>query len=82
MNKFKIGDAVKYTSNNWGDTFDNPLWGSCWGEIVGIVKETYNNHRKHGIFDVSVNWNNGGFAFYENKDLELIKEAPGQLKLF
>ena len=82
MDKFKIGDEVKYISNNWGDTIDNPLWNGQYGKTIGVVKEVFTNILRHDKFNVTVTWNNGGFAYYENSDLELIQRLSKQLNLF
>lgn len=66
--KFKVGDKVKYTSDNFGDYDRNPLWGGLYGKLVGIIT----NH-SDGWYDVS--WDNGETNSYNEEDLELVKKA-------
>ena len=35
--KFKVGDRVKYTSNSFVESSNNPLWNGKHGRVVGTV---------------------------------------------
>lgn len=67
MNKFKIGDRVKYVDNSdFGDTEWNPLWNGKYGQIIGTVYEIH-----EGKMDVHVKWDNWKTNSYYNHNLEL-----------
>lgn len=71
MSKFKVGDKVKYISNNHGDEKRNPLWGKSQGKIVGKITVIQVN----GWYKVE--WENGENNTYEDNDLELVgKDKP------
>ena len=65
MNKFKIGDRVKYIGSEFGDSKWNPLWDGKCGKIVGIV---YEMHK--GSMDVRIEWDNGEENSYYYHNLE------------
>jgi len=64
--EFKIGDRVKYTSNNHGDRESNPLWGGDYGKVKGTITD---------IDSIRVKWDNGNSNSYSADDLELIKKG-------
>ena len=63
--KFKIDDYVKYTSNRYGDSVYNPLWGGKYGKIVGKVLKIL-----CGGVGVKVEWNNKKTNYYFENDIE------------
>ena len=79
MNKFKVGDRVKYTSDAHSERESNPLWGGDHGYIGGTTTlgSSYGSCR--------VTWDNGGENYYEDTDLELLDdstdEKPEKVKL-
>lgn len=67
MNKFKIGDRVKYVDNSdFGDTEWNPLYNGKYGQIIGTVYEI--NESRLGVH---VKWDNEEVNIYYNHNLEL-----------
>ena len=66
MDKFKIGDRVKYTSGKYDDSFNNPLWGGNEGNVIGNVKG-YNDKF------INVNWDNGSGNRYIEDALKLVE---------
>jgi len=74
MNKFKVGDRVKYTSDMHTKGYNNPLWGGEHGYIGGIITSAYPGR-------CMVNWDNGGENSYSDNDLELLDEKPEKAKL-
>uniref|UniRef100_A0A6M3LTP9 Uncharacterized protein n=1 Tax=viral metagenome TaxID=1070528 RepID=A0A6M3LTP9_9ZZZZ len=76
--KFKLGDVVKYTSNYWYDSKNNPLWGGKYGQIRGQITKI--SHEK-GFNPYYVVWKNDEFNSYLEEDLELVNSSK-QLSLF
>jgi len=77
---FNIGDRVIYTSENHGDTRNNPLWKGRYGKIAGIITDL--NAEPISIkYWISVLWDNGKYNVYHNEDIELYKQQI-QLNLF
>ena len=65
--KFKIGDIVKYVSNRFNDSSDNPLWEGNYGRVKGKIMdiESGNEYR--------IEWGNGiTNCGYMDDDIELI----------
>ncbi len=60
------GDRVIYTSEEYGDEIDNPLWGGEYGEVIGTVTGVNTNPR---YFNVT--WDNEETNEYEPGDLDL-----------
>lgn len=70
LRPFSLGDRVRYVSNRWGDTTNNPLWGGRFGRIVGTVD------RIRPALDipdgwVGVRWDNGCCNSYDAHRLDL-----------
>ena len=65
-NKFKVGSRVIYTSGNFGDAVNNPLWNGKYGQIVGTIIEV-----KDEGFPLRVRWDNGWENTYRYEDLEI-----------
>ena len=66
----KKDDRVKYTSNRFGDTEYNPLWGGMYGKIIGTV---YSMSCKGGL-RAGVKWDNDRQNSYGVEDLTLIEQ--------
>ena len=67
INKFKIGDKVKYISNHYTDSQSNPKWGGNEGEVAGTITE------EEAPNSWCIKWDNGEKnSGYKNTDLELI----------
>jgi len=77
--KFKIDDYVKYTSNRYGDSVYNPLWGGKYGKIVGRVYEIRNYNSW-----VRVNWitENRKHNGYNADSLELFCKKKSKVNCF
>lgn len=68
MQKFKIGDKVKYVSKRHGDSLANPVWNGCAGQVAG---EIINGNGT----DWTIDWDNGQRnSCYKNSDLEFINQ--------
>jgi len=68
---FRKGDRVRYISEEWGDSEDNPLWGGEHGHIVGTVGEYVSTEEDD--LTMGVKWDNGKFNTYTIADLELVR---------
>ena len=66
--KFKVGDRVKYTSNDYGDYDDNPLWGGSQGNVIGEIHAIM----EHDFLPIKVMWENGIENSYAPFDLKRI----------
>jgi len=70
MIKFYINDIVKYTSGNYDDEENNPLWGGDYGEVSGKIISIDNSDDNDA--GIQVAWENGEENSYSAHDLELI----------
>ena len=68
--KFKVGDKVKYVSDNYTDTQYNPLWGGLSGYIVGTIYDIRKTNYGKTKFWTDVKWDNGKINSYDAVDLE------------
>lgn len=75
MNKFKVGDKVKYVSGAHGDSYNNPLWEGMYGNIVGKVVESNDT-----ALPISVAWALGGHNVYKPEDLAHVDGPEGNFK--
>lgn len=60
----KVGDEVVLTTNKWGDTNSNPVWGGKFGKLVGKISSITANA-------MYIRWPNSTVNCYDGDSLEL-----------
>jgi len=73
--KLKVGDKVKLISNKHGNSKNNPVWGSTYGNISGIITSISTSS-----LPFKVKWENDKANVYKEDDLELITSS-GKFKI-
>jgi len=64
----RLGDRVKYVSNNHGERPDNPLWGGKFGKVLGTVYKIWDG----SSLSIGVSWDNDHHNGYNKMDLERV----------
>ncbi len=75
--KFKIGDRVRLTKDQLGDTESNPIWNGKHGKTKGTVVDIHYNLVLLPF--VIVKWDGGKKNAYLDVDISFITELPEEL---